>query len=54
MWINIKCQALFSLNNKRIQYNCDDGSFTMAESNSFLSPKEIITIAHENKYLGIF
>ena len=29
-----------------------DGSFTMANSNSFLSPNEILPIAQENKYLG--
>ena len=31
-----------------------DGSFTMAYLNSFLSPYEILPIAQENKYLGIF
>ena len=31
-----------------------DGSFTMANSNSFLSPYEILPIAQENKYLAIF
>ena len=31
-----------------------DGSFAVAESNSFLSPWEILLIALENKYLGIF
>ena len=31
-----------------------DGSFTMANSNSFLSPYEILPIAQENKYSGIF
>ena len=42
----------------KIQSNLDgsntDGSFTMANSNSFLSPNEILPIAQENKYLGIF
>ena len=33
--------------------NTDD-SFTMAYSNSFLSPYEILPIAQENRYLGIF
>ena len=28
-----------------------DGSFTMANSNSFFSPYEILPIAQENKYL---
>ena len=36
-----------------IQSNLD-GSFTMANSNSFLSPNEILPIAQENKYLGKF
>ena len=39
-----------------IQLNLDisntDGSFTMAYSNSFLSPYEILPIDQENKYLG--
>ena len=30
-----------------------DGSFTMADSNSFLSPEEILSLAQENKYLGV-
>ena len=31
-----------------------DGSFTMANSNSFLGPYEILLIAQENRYLGKF
>ena len=31
-----------------------DGSLTMAYSDSFLSPHEILPIAQENKYLGKF
>ena len=31
-----------------------DGSFTMANLNSFFSPYEILLIAQENKYLGKF
>ena len=31
-----------------------DGLVTMAHSNSFLSPYEILAIAQENAYLGIF
>ena len=31
-----------------------DGLFTMANSNSFLSPYEILPTAQENKYLGKF
>ena len=30
------------------------GSFTMANSNSFLSPHEILPIGQENSYLGNF
>ena len=41
-----------------LQSNLDgsntDGSFTMANSNSFLSPYEILPIAQENKYLKKF
>ena len=29
-----------------------DGSCTMANSNSFMSPYEVLPIAQENKYLG--
>ena len=43
---------------QKLQLNFDssntDGSFTMASSNSFLSPYEILPIAQENKYLGSF
>ena len=52
--------TLFGPNEKqmRIQSNLDgsntDGSFTMANSGSFLSPYEILPIAQENKYLGKF
>ena len=31
-----------------------DGSFTVTDSNSFLSPDEILPMAQEKKYLGIF
>ena len=31
-----------------------DGSFTMANSNSFLSLYEMLLLAQENKYLGKF
>ena len=41
---------------KNIQSNLNssntDGSFTMAYSNPFLSPYEILPTAQENKYLG--
>ena len=30
-----------------------DGSFTMVNSNSFLSPYEILPIAQENRYLMV-
>ena len=40
-----------------IQYNLDgsntDGSFTLDDSNSFLSPLEILPIAQENKNFEI-
>ena len=43
---------------RNIQSNLDgsntDGSFTMANSNSFLSLYEILLIAQENKYLRKF
>ena len=43
---------------RKLQSNFDgsntDGSFTMANSNSFLSPYEILPIAQENKYLRKF
>ena len=29
-----------------------DGSFTVANSNSFLCPQEILSTAQENKYFG--
>ena len=32
----------------------NDGSFIMANSNSFLSPNEIPLVAQENKYIVIF
>ena len=44
--------------NKYVQSNLNssntDGLFTMANSNSFLSPYEILPLAQENKYLGKF
>ena len=46
-WIKVKLQS--NLNSSNI-----DGSFTMANSNSFLSPYEILPLAQENKYLGKF
>ena len=58
---NIKCIATESqhekIGNYCIQYNLDgsntDGSFTVDDLNSFLSPEEILSIAKENKYFGI-
>ena len=42
----------------QIQWNLNssntDGSFIMANSDSFLSPNEILPLAQENKYLGKF
>ena len=44
--------------NAYIQYNLNgsntDGSFTVADLNSFFSPYKILPIAQENTYLGIF
>ena len=41
-----------------IQYNLNgsnmDGSFTMDDSDSFISPYKILLIAQGHKYLGIF
>ena len=49
---------LFYLLHESIQVSLNSsnstGSFSMADSNSFLSPYEIPVIAQENKYLGIF
>ena len=43
---------------EELQSNLDssnyDGSFTMANSNSFLSPYEMLPLAQENKYFGKF
>ena len=42
----------------KLQYNLNgsnpDGSFTLADSNSFFSRYKILPIAQEKKYLGIF
>ena len=49
---------VYSKYNKEVQSNFNgsntDGSFTMAYSNSFLSPYRIFQIAQENKYWGKF
>ena len=41
-----------------VQYNLNgsnlDSSFTVDDSNSFFSPSQILPVAQENKYLGIF
>ena len=42
-------QLMFNLNGSNT-----NGSFTMANSNSFFSPNEILPITQENKYLGKF
>ena len=51
------CRKFFS-EIKSLQLNLNssntDGSFTMVNSNSFLSPYEILPLAQENKYLGKF
>ena len=46
---NIKSKLQYTLNGSNT-----DGSFTVDDSNSFFSPYEILTIAQENKYLGMF
>ena len=50
--------GLLNVKSLSVQSNLDgantDGSFTMANSNSFLSPQEIHPIAQENKYLRKF
>ena len=52
----VKEQIWFCDSPREIQSNLDssntDGSFTMANSNSFLSPYKVLPIAQENKYLG--
>ena len=39
---------------KNLNDSNTDDSFTVANSNSFSSPLEILPTAQENKYLGIF
>ena len=39
---------------KNLNDSNTDDSLSMANSNSFFSPYDIITTAQENKYLGIF
>ena len=45
--LTISDQLQSNLNNSNT-----DGSFTMGNLNSFLSPYEILPLAQENKYLG--
>ena len=58
--IHVLCyfSALSYVECHHVQSNLDgsntDGSFSMANSNSFLSPYEILLIAQENKYLRNF
>ena len=56
--VNILILALSFHIINHIQSNLDssntDGSFTMANSNSFLRPYEVFPVAQENKYLGNF
>ena len=56
MWVH--CRFDEGIHVRDIQSNLDgsntDGSFTMGNSNSFLSPYEILWIAQENKYLRKF
>ena len=48
-YISLKSQIQSNLNSSNT-----DGSFTMANSNSFLSPYKILRLAQEDKYLGKF
>ena len=54
----ITARCRFIKNASWVQYNLNgsntDGSFTMNDSNSCLSPSEMLSIAQENKYQGIF
>ena len=45
----VKGEILLNLNSSNT-----NGSFTVANSNSFLSPYENLRLAQENKYLGTF
>ena len=61
MWTDVKVhkQAMCDSsqlrnNNNIIDSSNTDSSLTMAHSNSFLSPYEILPTAQENKYLGKF
>ena len=47
IWLPVSLQLNFNSSNT-------DGSFTMVNSNSFLSPCEILPIVQENKCLGKF
>ena len=46
-------KELFLHKQSNLNSSNTDGSFTMADSNSFLCHYEILPIAQENKYLGI-
>ena len=50
------CGALINASREtiKLQWLEDDCSITMAGSNAFQSPLEILSIAQGNKYLGIF
>ena len=54
-FISLIMILLFDVFKRRLQSNLNssntDGSFTMANSNSFLSPYKILPIDQENKYL---
>ena len=52
-WGGLGFNAIFRVQSNLNSSNTDD-SFTMANSNSFLSPYEILPLAQENKYLGKF
>ena len=44
----------YYISSKNLNSSNTDGSFTMANSNSFLSPYEILPLAQGNKYSGKF
>ena len=45
-----KDQKIYTKLQSNLNNSNTDGSFTIANSNSFLSPYEILPIAQENKY----
>ena len=50
----VSCQSSLENIQSNLNSSNTDGSFTMANSNSFLSPYENLRLAQENKNLGKF